>query len=141
MRTQEFNNNPKGMNQVGSFFLIWWKAVDQRIPNKFKNKRKYKSGDDKSSNKKCKLVFWKCGKPSHFKKDCHVHKVNKDVGSSGSKDPKKQQGQNSDLVHNFNYIQNYVSVISEEFFVKDDNVSWLVDFDETSHVCKDFSLV
>ena len=34
-------------------------------------------------------------------------------------------------------IQNYISVISEAFYVQDDNVAWWVDSGATSHVCKD----
>ena len=101
-------------------------------------KRKFKGKDDKYSNKKAKLVCWNCNKPSHFKKDCHLRKVNKDgAGPSGSKDPEKQQGQNSVFMQNFNYIQNYISVISEAFYVHDDDVAWWVDSGATSHICKD----
>ncbi|KAI3679326.1 hypothetical protein L2E82_51458 [Cichorium intybus] len=113
LKTQELDNNPKGNNQIGK--------------------------DDKSSNKKAKLVCWGCNKPGHLKKDCRLCKVNKDkdVGPSGSKDPDKQQGQKSDFIQNLKYVQNYVSVISEAFYVQDDDVAWWVDSGATSHVCKD----
>nr|KAJ0188187.1 hypothetical protein LSAT_V11C900492200 [Lactuca sativa] len=79
-------------------------------------KRKFKGKDDKSSNKKAKLVYWNCNKPGHFKKDCCLHKVNKyGVGPSGSKDPEKQQA----------------------FYVHNNNVARWVDSGATSHVCKD----
>nr|KAJ0211099.1 hypothetical protein LSAT_V11C400217220 [Lactuca sativa] len=85
-------------------------------PKKSNGKRKFKGKDDKSSNKKAKLVCWNCNKPGHFKKDCRLRKVNKDgVGPSGSKDPEKQQA----------------------FYVQDDKVAWWVDSGATSHVCKD----
>lgn len=58
--------------------------------NKSKGKRKYKLKDDKSSNKRSKLVCWNCNKPSDFNEDCRLHKVNTDVRPNGSKDPKKQ---------------------------------------------------
>nr|KAJ0189226.1 hypothetical protein LSAT_V11C800430080 [Lactuca sativa] len=110
-------------------------SKNQKKPN---GKRKFKGKDDKSSNIKAKVVCWNCNKLGHFKKDCRLHKVNKDcAGPSGSKDPEKQQGQNSIFMQNFNYIQNYISVISESFYVQDDNVAWWVDSGATSHVCKD----
>nr|KAJ0204833.1 hypothetical protein LSAT_V11C500257930 [Lactuca sativa] len=66
---------------------------DQRIKISLMEKRMFKGNDDKSSNKKAKVVCWNCNKPGHFKKDCHFRKVNKDgVGPSGSKDLGKQQG-------------------------------------------------
>nr|KAJ0209141.1 hypothetical protein LSAT_V11C400183740 [Lactuca sativa] len=105
---------------------------------KSNGKRKFKGKDDTSSNKKDKVVCWNCNKPGHFKKDCHLRKVNKDgAGPSGSKDPEKQQGQTSVFMQNFNYIQNYISVISKAFYVQDDKVAWWVDSGATSHVCKD----
>ena len=50
-------------------------------------------------------------------------------------DPEKQQGQI--LIKNCNSGQNYVSLISEAFYVQDDNVAWWIDSGATSHVCKD----
>lgn len=137
LKNQELDNNPKGKNQVGSSVNMV-EGESSKNSNKFKNnKRKTKGCNDKSGHfKKPKLECWKCGKPGHLKKDCRVRKVNKDgAGPSGSKDPEKQQGQN--LVYNFNYVQNYVSVISETFYVQDDDVAWWVDSGATSHVCKD----
>nr|KAJ0185985.1 hypothetical protein LSAT_V11C900489420 [Lactuca sativa] len=85
-------------------------------PKKSNGKRKFKGKDDKSSNKKAKLVCWNCNKRGHFKKDCRLRKVNKDsAGPSGSKDPEKQQA----------------------FYVHDDKVAWWVDSGAISHVCKD----
>nr|KAJ0197827.1 hypothetical protein LSAT_V11C700348630 [Lactuca sativa] len=107
-------------------------------PKNSNGKRKFKGKDYKSSNKKAKLVCWNCNKPGHFKKDCHLHKVNKDgVGPSGSKDPEKQQGQIFVSLQNSKYTQNYISVISEAFYEQDDKVAWWVDSAATSHVCKD----
>nr|KAJ0226024.1 hypothetical protein LSAT_V11C100031100 [Lactuca sativa] len=101
---------------------------------KSNGKRKFKEKDDKSSNNKAKLVCWNCNKPGHFKKDCRLRKVNKDgVGPTGSKDPEKQQGQISVSMQNSKYVQNYISVISEAFYVHDDDV----DSGATSHMCKD----
>ena len=72
---------------------------------KSNGKRKFKGKDDKSSNKKTKVVCWNCNKLGHFKKDCRLHKVNKDcAGPSGSKDPEKQQGHISISLQNSKYI-------------------------------------
>nr|KAJ0214613.1 hypothetical protein LSAT_V11C400207050 [Lactuca sativa] len=138
IRTQELDNNPKGKNQVGSSSVNMVEGETSKNPKKSNGKKKFKGKDDKSSNKKAKLVCLNCNKPSHFKKDYRLRKVNKDgVGPSGSKDPKKQQGQISVFMQNSKYIQNYISVISEVFYVLDDKVAWWVDSGATSHVCKD----
>ncbi|KAD7117163.1 hypothetical protein E3N88_04431 [Mikania micrantha] len=102
---------------------------------KLKEKRKFQGKDNKGSNKKQIITCWKCGKVGHFKKDCRVGKHNKEAGSSGSKDPNKQQGQN--LVQSYNSVLNYVSLISEACYVQDDDIAWWVDSGATSHVCKD----
>ena len=136
LRTQELDNNPKGKNQIGSSSVNMVEGEGSKNPNKSNNKRKFKGKDDKS-NKKSKMVCWKCNKPGHFKKDCRVRKGNKDAGPSGSKDPEKQQGLNSVIFQNFNNVQNYVSVISDAYYVQDDDVTWWVDSGATTHVCKD----
>ncbi|XP_052627832.1 homogentisate phytyltransferase 1, chloroplastic [Lactuca sativa] len=88
-------------------------------PKKSNGKRKFKGKDHKSSKKKDKLVCWNCNKPGHFKKDCRLRKVNKDgAGPSGSKDPEKQQGQIFVSLQISKYIQNYIYVISEAFYVQ-----------------------
>ncbi|KAJ9556935.1 hypothetical protein OSB04_011549 [Centaurea solstitialis] len=62
-------------------------------------------------------------------------KVKTDAGPSGSKDPEKQSGMFvvpvDRSVENF-----YVSMISESFYVQDDDISWWVDSGATCHVCK-----
>nr|KAJ0207161.1 hypothetical protein LSAT_V11C500238120 [Lactuca sativa] len=99
IRTQELDNNPKGKNQVGSSSVNMVEGESSKNPKKYNGKRKFKGKDDKSSNKKAKLVCWNCNKPGHFKKDCHLRKVNKDgAGPSGSKDPEKQQGIHKNLM-------------------------------------------
>ncbi|GKF61666.1 zinc finger, CCHC-type containing protein [Tanacetum coccineum] len=60
--------------------------------NNIKNKRKFKSGDDKFANKKATMTCWKCNKTGHMKKDCCSRKGNGVAGLNGSKDPEKQQG-------------------------------------------------
>nr|KAJ0187373.1 hypothetical protein LSAT_V11C900477740 [Lactuca sativa] len=135
IRTQELDNNPKGKNQVGSSSVNMVEGESSKNPKKSNAKRNFKGKDDKSSNKKAKLVCWNCNKPGHFKKDCHLRKVNKDgAGPSGSKDPKKQQCQISISMQNSKYVQNY---ISKAFYVQDDDVAWWVDSGATSHICKD----
>nr|KAJ0209753.1 hypothetical protein LSAT_V11C400185330 [Lactuca sativa] len=116
LRTQELDNNPKGKNQVGSSSVNMVDGEGSMNQKKSNGKSKFKGKDDKSSNKKAKVVCWNCNKSGHFKKDCRLRKVNKDgAGTSGSKDPEKQQA----------------------FYVQDDNVAWWVDSGATSHVCKD----
>nr|GEX54498.1 zinc finger, CCHC-type [Tanacetum cinerariifolium] len=70
----------------------------------------------------------------HMKKDYRSHKGNDGAGLNRSKDPEKQQGYNYD---NFVNVLHYVSVIFDAFYVKDDEVAWLVDSGATSHVCRD----
>nr|KAJ0192794.1 hypothetical protein LSAT_V11C800411690 [Lactuca sativa] len=137
-RTQELDKNPKGKKQVGSSFVNMVAGKSLNNPKKSNGKRKFKGKDEKSSNKKAKLVCWNCNKPGHFKKDFRLRKVNKDgVGSSGSKDPEKQHSHISVFMQNSKYIQNYIFVISEAFYVQDDKVAWWVDSGATSHICKD----
>ncbi|XP_076943751.1 uncharacterized protein LOC143614112 [Bidens hawaiensis] len=111
--------------------------------NKYKGKHKFQGNNNTGPNKKAKEGCSKCGKPGHFKRGCRVGKVNNnglknkyDVGPSGSKDQGKQQGQN--IIHNFNSVENYVSLISETCFVQDNDVAWWVKSGATSHVFKNF---
>nr|KAJ0201796.1 hypothetical protein LSAT_V11C600311740 [Lactuca sativa] len=101
-------------------------------------KRKFKGKNDKSCNKKAKLVCWNCNKLGHLKKDCCLRKVNKDgVGPSGSKDLEKQQGHIYVFMQNSKYVLNYIYVISKAFYVQDGDVAWWVDSGATRHICKD----
>ncbi|GJY78765.1 zinc finger, CCHC-type containing protein [Tanacetum coccineum] len=135
LRNQELDNNPKGKNQIRSPSV---NMVDRAKNSKNnKNKRKFKSDDDKFANKKATATCWKCKKTGHMKKDCRSRKGNDDAGSNGSKDPEKQQGHNYDFMQNFVNVLHYVSVISDAFYVQDDEVAWWVDSGATSHVCKD----
>ncbi|GJT22919.1 zinc finger, CCHC-type containing protein [Tanacetum coccineum] len=72
-----------------------------------------------------------------MKKDYRSRKGKDGAGSNGSKDPEKQQGYNSDFIQKFYNVLHYVSVISDAFYVQDDEVAWWVDSGATSHVCKD----
>ena len=137
LRNQELDNNPKGKNQIGSSSVNMVEGDGAKNSNNNKNKRKFKSGDDKFANKKATVTCWKCNKPGHMKKDCRSRKDNKGAGASGSKDPEKQQGYNSDSIQNFDNVLHYVSIISDAFYVQDDDVAWWVDSGATSHVCKD----
>ncbi|GJR67880.1 zinc finger, CCHC-type containing protein [Tanacetum coccineum] len=137
LRNQELDNNPKGKNQIGSSSVNMVERDGTKNSNNNKNKRKFKSGDDKFANKKGTMTCWKCNKPGHMKKDCRSRKGKDGAGSNGSKDPEKQQGYNSDFIQNFYNVLHYVSVISDAFYVQDDEVAWWVDSGATSHVCKD----
>ncbi|GJV20760.1 zinc finger, CCHC-type containing protein [Tanacetum coccineum] len=72
-----------------------------------------------------------------MKKDCRSRKGKDGAGSNGSKDPKKQQGYNSDFIQKIYNVLHYVSVISDAFYVQDDEVAWCDDSGATSHACKD----
>ncbi|GJY18442.1 zinc finger, CCHC-type containing protein [Tanacetum coccineum] len=137
LRNQELDNNPKGKNQIGSYSVYMVERDGTKNSKNNKNKRKFKSGDDKFANKKGTMTCWKCNKPGHMKKDCRSRKGKDGAGSNGSKDPEKQQGYNSDFMQNFYNVLHYVSVISDAFYVQDDEVAWWVDSGATSHVCKD----
>ncbi|GJT81616.1 zinc finger, CCHC-type containing protein [Tanacetum coccineum] len=137
LRNQELDNNPKGKNQIGSSSVNMVEGDGVKNSKNNKNKRKFKSGDDKFANKKGTMTCWKCNKPGHMKKDCRSRKGKDGAGSNGSKDPEKQQGYNSDFIQNFYNVLHYVSVISDAFYVQDDEVAWWVDSGATSHVCKD----
>nr|GEZ42857.1 zinc finger, CCHC-type [Tanacetum cinerariifolium] len=133
----ELDNNPKGKNQIGSSSVNMVEEDGAKNSNNNKNKRKCKSGDDKFANKKGTITCWKCKKTGHMKKDCRSRKGNDGAGSNGSKDLEKQQGYNSYFMQNFYNVLHYVSVISDAFYVQDDEVAWWVDSGATSHVCKD----
>ncbi|GJW50441.1 zinc finger, CCHC-type containing protein [Tanacetum coccineum] len=137
LRNHELDNIPKGKNQIGSSSVNMVEGDGAKNSNNNKNKRKFKSGDDKFSNKKATVTCWKCNKPGHMKKDCRSRKGNHGAGSNGSKDPEKQQGYNYDFMQNFYNVLHYVSIISDAFYVQDDEVAWWVDSGATSHVCKD----
>ncbi|GJZ94027.1 zinc finger, CCHC-type containing protein [Tanacetum coccineum] len=92
-----------------------------------KGKRKFQGSNNKSSDKKPKITCWKSGKGGGKGKN--------EAGSSGSKDPGKQSG--LFLVPTDHSVENYyVSIISETFYVQDDDISWWVDSGATCHVCK-----
>ncbi|GJW70593.1 zinc finger, CCHC-type containing protein [Tanacetum coccineum] len=137
LRNQELDNNPKGKNQIGSSSVNMVERDGTKNSNNNKNKRKFKSGDDKFANKKGTMTCWKCNKPGHMKKDCRSRKGKDGAGSNGSKDPEKQQCYNYDFIQNFYNVLRYVLVISDAFYVRDDEVAWWVDSGATSHVCKD----
>nr|GEW34035.1 hypothetical protein [Tanacetum cinerariifolium] len=164
LRNQEHDNNPKGKNQIGSSSVNMVEGDGAKNSNNNKNKKKFKSGDDKFANKKGTVTCWKCKKIGHMKKGCRSRKGNDGAclnGSkdpekqqgynfdfmqnfdnvcaclNGSKDPKKQQGYNFDFMQNFDNVLHYVSVISDAFYVQDDEVSWWVDSGATSYVCMD----
>nr|GEW24522.1 hypothetical protein [Tanacetum cinerariifolium] len=137
LRNQKLDNNPKGKNQIASSSNNMAERDGAKNSNNNKNKRTFKSGDDKFANKKGTITCWKCKKAGHMKKDCRSRKGNDGAGSNGSKDPEKQQGYNSVLIQNFVNVLHYVSIISDAFYVQDDEVAWWVDSGTTSHVCKD----
>nr|KAJ0204847.1 hypothetical protein LSAT_V11C500242580 [Lactuca sativa] len=74
LRTQELDKNPKGKNQVGSSSVNMVDGEGSKNQKKSNGKRKFKGKDNKSSNKKAKVVCWNCNKPgatSHVCKDLY----------------------------------------------------------------------
>nr|GEX46105.1 zinc finger, CCHC-type [Tanacetum cinerariifolium] len=123
----KLDNNPKGKNQIGSSSVNIVERDGAKNSNNNKNKRKFKSGDDRFANKKGTMTCWKCKKTGHMKKDCRSRKGNDGAGSNGSKDLEKQQGYNSVFMQNFVNVLHYVSVISDAFYVQDDEVAWVAE--------------
>ncbi|GJX15012.1 zinc finger, CCHC-type containing protein [Tanacetum coccineum] len=110
----------KGKDIAGSSSVNMVEDDKNKKNNKnFKgNKRKFHEKKN-DSNKKSKMACWKCGKPSHFKKDCRVKKnngISTSGSGQGSKDPSLQQGLIPD---------------------HDDEIAWWIDSGATCHTCKD----
>nr|GFC28192.1 zinc finger, CCHC-type [Tanacetum cinerariifolium] len=59
LRNHKLDNNPKGKNQIGSSSVNMVKGDGAKSSNNNKNKRKFKSGDDKFANKKGTITCWK----------------------------------------------------------------------------------
>ncbi|GJV49702.1 zinc finger, CCHC-type containing protein [Tanacetum coccineum] len=64
----------KFLKQIGSSSVNMVEKDGAKNSNNNKNKRKFKSGDDKFANKKGTMTCWKCNKPGHMKKDCRSRK-------------------------------------------------------------------
>ncbi|KAD7479019.1 hypothetical protein E3N88_02155 [Mikania micrantha] len=125
LRSQEVDKT-KGKNQASSSVNVAEDDGKFKKFNKLKDKKRKFNNDNNHSNKKIKKACWRCGKPGHFKKDCRVklsggNKADA-AGPSGSKDPNVKPGS---------------FLVSESFYVQDDEMAWWVDSGATSHVCKD----
>ncbi|KAL0329430.1 UNVERIFIED_CONTAM: Retrovirus-related Pol polyprotein from transposon TNT 1-94 [Sesamum radiatum] len=142
LRAQE-NDKPKGKDVVDSSSMNMVEDHRATKTNDKKGKRKVHDNKHDGSNKKSKLTCWKCGKSGHLKRDCCVGKgrnyfknTNRASGlGEGSKDHNPNKGHNCN--YNLNYVQHYVSLISEAFYVQDDDVAWWIDSGATTHACKD----
>ncbi|KAL0311306.1 UNVERIFIED_CONTAM: hypothetical protein Sangu_2425300 [Sesamum angustifolium] len=137
------NDKPKGKDVVGSSFVNMVEDRRATKPDDRKGKRKVNDNEHDDSNKKSKLTYWKYDKSGHFKRDCRVGKggnyFKNTNGRSGSGEASKDHNPNKG--HNFNYnlnsVQHYVSLISEAFYLQDDDVVWWIDLGATTHACKD----
>nr|GEV20582.1 zinc finger, CCHC-type [Tanacetum cinerariifolium] len=72
-----------GKNQIGSSSVNMVEGDEAKNSNNNKNKRKFKSGNDKFANKKGTVTCWKCEKTGHMKKNCRSRKGNDGAGSNG----------------------------------------------------------
>nr|GEV05493.1 zinc finger, CCHC-type [Tanacetum cinerariifolium] len=102
-------------NQIGSSSMNMVERDEAKNSNNNKNKRKFKSGDDKFANKKGTITCWKCKKIGHMKKDYRSNKGNDGASSNGSKDPKKQQEPNDYVLVN-SIIESRDAIFDEEWF-------------------------
>ncbi|KAL0303187.1 UNVERIFIED_CONTAM: hypothetical protein Sradi_6186800 [Sesamum radiatum] len=142
LRVQE-NDKPKGKDIARSSSVNMMEDRRATKTNDRKGKRKVHDNKNDGSNKKSKLTCWKCGKSGHFKRDCRVGKggnYSKNTnGASGSGGRSKDHNPNKGQIYNYNYnsVQHYVSLISEAFYVQDDDVAWWIDSGATTHACKD----
>ncbi|GJZ05886.1 zinc finger, CCHC-type containing protein [Tanacetum coccineum] len=83
-------------------------------------KRGFKENNSGSgSNKKSELDCWKCGKTSHFKRDCRSGNKKNNADADGSRKGSKDQSQD------------------QAFYVQVDAIAWWIVLGATIHVCKD----
>ncbi|KAK9665695.1 hypothetical protein RND81_14G129300 [Saponaria officinalis] len=107
LRDQE-RNKPGNKETKGSSSINMMEEGESSIRNKGK-KRPFQNTKN-GPNKRPKGACWICGKSGHFKRDCR-----------GSKDqtPPTHQGQILDC--GLNSVKNYVPLISDAFYVQDDD--------------------
>ncbi|KAK9671619.1 hypothetical protein RND81_12G042700 [Saponaria officinalis] len=146
LRAQKGGNKLKGKEAMDPSSINM--VEDGEGSSKNKGKKRQFSNISKDTNLTPKGACWICRKYGHFKADCPVKRKKKRTPKKcfvqqskdqrqGFKDqgPPKHQGQN--LTCGFNSDVNYVPLISEAFYVQDDDVSWWIDSGATKHVCKD----
>nr|GEV09311.1 hypothetical protein [Tanacetum cinerariifolium] len=125
----EESGKGKGKEIAGSSSVNMVEDDKNKKNNKNSKGNKRKFHDKKNdSNKSSKMTCWKCGKPSHFKKDCRLKKnngVSTSGSGQGSKDPSPQQGLISD--HVIIPVKKYVSHIYEICYVQDDKIAWWIE--------------
>ncbi|KAL0311523.1 UNVERIFIED_CONTAM: hypothetical protein Sangu_2447000 [Sesamum angustifolium] len=102
LRAQE-NDKPKGKDVVGSSSVNMVEHRRATKTNDKKGKRKVHDNKHDGSNKKTKLTCWKCGKSSHFKRDCRVGKGGNHFkntnGASGSGEGSKDHNPNKEFTY------------------------------------------
>ncbi|GKC62377.1 zinc finger, CCHC-type containing protein [Tanacetum coccineum] len=133
------SDKPKGNNVAGPLVFNMVEHNNSSKYNDNKGKRKHHDNTKADPNKKSKVIYWKCGKHGHLKKDCKGGKVGNKANGSGT-NGSVDSSTNSLKGHNmFNksFQVYYVTYVSEAYFVQDDDVAWWVDSGATVHVCKD----
>ncbi|GJW19499.1 zinc finger, CCHC-type containing protein [Tanacetum coccineum] len=133
------SDKPKGNNVAGPLVFNMVEHNKSSKYNDNKGKRKHHDNTKADPNKKSKVIYWKCGKHGHLKKDCKGGKVGNKAMVSGTNGPvdgstNSLKGQN---MFNKSFQVYYITYVSEAYFVQDDDVTWWVDSGATVYVCKD----
>ncbi|GJR11782.1 zinc finger, CCHC-type containing protein [Tanacetum coccineum] len=121
------SDKPKGNNVAGPLVFNMVEHNKSSKYNDNKGKRKHHDNTKADPNKKSKVIYWKCGKHGHLKKDCKGGKVGNKAngsGTNGSVDGSTNslKGQN---MFNKSFQVYYITYVSEAYFVQDDDVTWL----------------
>ncbi|GKC67059.1 zinc finger, CCHC-type containing protein [Tanacetum coccineum] len=81
------SDKPKGNNVAGPLVFNMVEHNKSSKYNDNKGKRKHHDNTKADPNKKSKVIYWKCGKHGHLKKDCKGGKVGNKAMVSGTNGP------------------------------------------------------